>query len=130
MDSPAGGCASDVPRTRPCTHRLDVFNMVSIRKMYDRIGRKKVSRHSQESGKWSTSRVPSEIPSDTCIPVHKHAQHAKSKRVCRDRHISVRLGGFRLSVTCDSLPMDRLLIYNPLGTPDLYLGYALWELLV
>ena len=54
------------------------------------------------------------------IPIHKQAQHAKSKRLSRqtyirlDRHISVRLAGFRLSVTCDRLKMDRLLSAKPI----------------
>ena len=76
------------------------------------------------------TRVRSEIPRPKIFQfTSKH--NMQNPSICPDRQISVCFGGFRLSVTCDRLQMDRLPSYNPSGTPDLYLGYyALWELLV
>ena len=103
--SPTPMCASDVPRTRPGTHRLDIFAMLSIRKIYGRMGPKKTSSQRQYGVKWIFGRnffigsCFSKIPR-TVTPVLQY----KWKQTCKietfpNRHISVCLGGFRLSVT-------------------------------
>ena len=103
--SPTPMCASDVPRTRPGTHRLDIFAMLSIRKIYGRMGPKKTSSQRQYGVKWIFGRnffigsCSSKLPR-TVTPVLQY----KWKQTCKietfpNRHISVCLGGFRLSVT-------------------------------
>ena len=103
--SPAGGCASDVPRTRPCMHRLDniQYGFPSGRFMTG-WERQKLSRHSQGKQQMVDQQGRSEIPRPATLII----QFTTCKiQASVQRHISVRLGSFRLSVTCDSLQMDR-----------------------
>ena len=92
--SPTPMCASDVPRTRPGTHRLDIFAMLSIRKIYDRMGAKKDFQPAPVQCRmdlwpkflhWFLLLKNSQ-DSDTCAPVQMEA-NMQNRNVSKQTHI-------------------------------------------